>query len=98
MEIAIWIIAITEVIAVSISIFNVIRNEKSIKTMEEMKSKYAEFVESQAKHTTQHYHFNCTHCGKDLWTEDAFPIVCPFCFERLIQLQHTSQYKRMNMT
>ena len=84
MEIAIWVIAIAEVIAVSISIFNVIRNEKSIKTMEEMKSKYTEFVESQKRQTTQYYHCNCTHCGTDWWTEDAFPSVCPFCYEKLI--------------
>ena len=84
MEIAIWVIAITEVIAVSISVLNVIRNEKSIKTMEEMKSKYTEFVESQARQTTQHYHCNCTHCGKDWWTDDAFPSVCPFCRKKLI--------------
>ena len=49
MEIAIWIIAIVEVIAVSVSIFNVIRNEKSIKNMEEMKTKYTEFVKLQEK-------------------------------------------------
>ena len=84
MEIAILVIAIAEVIAVSISIFNVIRNEKSIKTMEEMKSKYTEFVELQARQTTQHYRCNCTHCGKDWWTDDAFPSVCPFCHEKLI--------------
>lgn len=47
MEIAIWIIAIAEVITVSVSVFNVIRNEKSIKTMEEMKTKYTEFVKLQ---------------------------------------------------
>ena len=49
METAIWIIAIAEVIAVGISIFNMIRNEKSIKTMEEMKTKYNNFVELQEK-------------------------------------------------
>ena len=34
--------------------------------------------------TAVQYHYNCTHCGKDWWTDDAFPSVCPFCHEKLI--------------
>lgn len=34
--------------------------------------------------TVTHYHCNCTYCGKDWWTDDGFPSVCPFCHEKLI--------------
>ena len=39
---------------------------------------------SQEIPITQCYHCNCTHCGKDWWSEDAFPIICPYCHEKLI--------------
>ena len=25
------------------------------------------------------YHLSCTECGKDWWSEEAFPKVCPHC-------------------
>ena len=40
--------------------------------------------EENKEETVTHYHCNCTHCGKDWWTDDAFPSVCPFCHEKLI--------------
>ena len=40
--------------------------------------------EENKEETDAHYHFNCINCGKDWWTYDAFPSVCPFCQEKLI--------------
>ena len=40
-------------------------------------------TEESKDETATLYHCNCTHCGKDWWTKDAFPSVCPFCSEKL---------------
>lgn len=31
--------------------------------------------------TSMQYHCNCKNCGRDYWTDKAFP-VCPFCGEQ----------------
>ena len=40
--------------------------------------------EENKEETVTHYHCNCTRCGKDWWTDDAFPSVCPFCHGKLL--------------
>ena len=35
--------------------------------------------EENKEETVAHYHCNCAHCGKDWWTDNAFPSICPFC-------------------
>ena len=49
-----------------------------------VKGVFDKLSEENKEENITHYHCNCTHCGKDWWTYDAFPSVCPFCHEKLI--------------